>query len=253
MRRGMKMLMLSEREKDRTNMRGGEMNYGNANYAKMGYDGAQGAYSGMNNRPTYSRSEYEGGDMEARFRDRRGREHYDNGRFAPMRGGMENYETEMHYPSSPYVPPVYEGGERSMNPIGFVPNGYSTYATHHHGNEMEHRTGKMERGGAYGKSTKLTREMADEWMGGLQNEDGSTGPHWTMDQVKQVMAQRNIKAEPIEFFAVMNALYADYCKVFQKHNVNKIDMYADLTSAWLEDKDAEDGKAALYYECIVKK
>ena len=140
-----------------------------------------------------------------------------------------------------------------MNPIGFVPGGYSTYATHKQGDEMEHRTSKMERGGAYGKTTKLTREMADEWTEGLQNEDGSSGPHWTMEQVKQVMAQRNIKAEPIEFYAVMNALYADYCKVFQKHNVNKIDMYADLTSAWLEDKDAEDGKAALYYECIVKK
>lgn len=239
-----------------------------------------------------ARSEYEGWDIESRFRDRRGREHYDNGRFAPMRSEMDDMEDaygrgrnvpmrsemdepesrryrrysdgrfaprseygggEMAYPASPFVPPIYERGERSMNPIGFVPGGYSTYATHKHGDEMEHRTSKMERGGAYGKTTKLTREMADEWTEGLQNEDGSTGPHWTMEQVKQVMAQRNIKAEPIEFYAVMNALYADYCKVFQKHNVNKIDMYADLTSAWLEDKDAEEGKAALYYECIVKK
>ena len=133
MRTGTKMLMLSGR--GGSNVRNDmEMRRGGARSdMDMGYGGAQGAYSGMNNRSNYARSEYEGGDMEARFRDRRGREHYDNGRFAPMRGGMEDYETEMHYPSSPYVPPVYEGGERSMNPIGFVPNGYSTYATHHHG------------------------------------------------------------------------------------------------------------------------
>ncbi|MBR4855112.1 MAG: hypothetical protein IKU94_00610 [Bacteroidaceae bacterium] len=214
-------------------------------------------------------------DAESRFRDRRGREHYDNGKFAPMRSayyedeyepesrGYRRYsdgrfaprsekESEMYSPT-PFVPPIYERGERGVNPIGFVPGGYSTYATHKHGDEMEHRTSKMEHGGAYGKTTKLTREMADEWTGGLRNEDGSTGPHWTMDQVKQVMSQRNIKSDPVEFFAVMNSLYSDYCKVFQKHNVNKIDLYADLTSAWLEDEDAEDGKAALYFEHIVKK
>lgn len=307
MKSGMKMLMISNRENSRSR-EGGEMRRGGARSdmdmgygGRMGYEGAQGAYSGMNNRSTYARSEYEGGDMEARFRDRRGREHYDNGRFAPMRSAMDGMEdnygmesrrgrnipmrsamddmednygpenrryrrysdgrfaprseyknADMAYPMTPFVPPVYEGGERGMNPIGFVPNGYGTYANHHRYNEMENRTGQMERGGASGRADKLTREMAEEWMAGLENEDGSRGPHWNMEQVKQVMAQRGIQLDPYEFGAVLNALYSDYSKVFLKHNVNKIDLYVDLTTAWLMDKDAVHNKAAAYFECVVK-
>lgn len=277
MRSGMKMLMISNRDNSRSR-EGGEMRRDDARRemdmgygGRMGYTDTQGNYSGENNRSYYTRSEYEGGDTEARFRDRRGREHYDNGRFAPMRSAMDgmgsNYETEgrrgrnipmrtamdnMAYPMTPFVPPVYEGGERVMNPIGFVPNGYGTYANHHRYNEMEHRTSQMEHGGASGHTDKLTREMAEEWMAGLENEDGSSGPHWNMEQVKQVMAQRGIQMDPYEFGAVLNALYSDYSKVFLKHNVNKIDLYVDLTTAWLMDKDAVQNKAAAYFECVVK-
>ena len=290
------MLMIAGRGgyngRNETEMRrGGEMNYREPDYSRMGYGGAQGAYSGMNNRSNYARSEYEAGDMEARFRDRRGREHYDNGRFAPMRSDMYGMEDaygrgrnipirsemdetesrryrrysdgrfaprsehgggEMAYPTSPFVPPIYERGERSMNPIGFVPGGYSTYATHKQGDEMEHRTSKMERGGASSYGQSLTQEMAEEWMSGLENEDGSTGPHWSIDQVKQVMSQHKIEKDPYEFAAVLNSIYSDYSKVLQKHNVNKIDMYVDLACAWLRDKDAVPDKAGAYFMYVVK-
>lgn len=288
MRTGTKMLMLTNNRSSS----GGRNDYGSARMesgdsdVRNGYEGGSMAYG------------YAGGmegnyGAESRFRDRRGREHYDNGRFAPMRSAMDDMDDmedtygpesrrryrrysdgrfaphsaydggsmggEMHSPS-PFVPPIYEGGERQVNPIGFVPTGYwdnepnyGMYADHKTMNEMENRSGQMQRGGASASGGKLTREMADEWMENLQNEDGSKGPHWTMDQTKQVMAQRGIKGEPLEFYVILNALYSDYCKVFQKHNINKIDLYADLASAWINDKDAMDGKAALYYECIVQK
>ena len=308
MRTGTKMLMLSGRGgsngRNGTEMRRGyarsemDMGYGGEmNYSRMGYEGAQGAYSGMNNRSNYARSEYEGGDVEARFRDRRGREHYDNGRFAPMRSEMDGMEdgygrgrnvpvrsamddmegsygpesrryrrysdgrfaprgeyegADMAYPMTPFVPPVYEGGERGMNPIGFVPGGYGAFATHHRMNEMESRAGTMERGGASSRTEKLTREMAEEWMEGMENEDGSRGPHWNMEQVKQLMTQRNLQMDPYEFGAVLNAMYSDYCKVLQKHNLNKIDLYVDLATAWLMDKDAVPNKAGAYFMHVVK-
>ena len=69
-------------------------------------------------RRDYPAPEYDGPD--SRFRDRRGREHYDNGRYAPQNdGGMwvdSRYwdDREAYRPmesrcpmTTPYVPPVY--------------------------------------------------------------------------------------------------------------------------------------------------
>lgn len=298
MRSGMKMLMAANRGQDNRENRGSygaepRQNYGEGNYSRMGYDGAQGGYmagggyrrndtetrgnyAGMNNRSEYTRNEYrpEMGDMESRFRDRRGREHYDNGRFAPMRSEMDGDMDEMedmspesrrrfprrrdgtfaprsemreenggrmHYPMYPM--PIYEEEREEtprMNRIGFeAESGGQSYR----GNIVP-----MTRS----KSTKLTREMAEEWMEGLKNEDGSTGPKWGMDELKRIMKQKGIEVDPVTFWVVMNALYSDYCNVLKKHNASTIDMYSDLACAWIMDKDAVKDKAGAYYSEIVK-
>ena len=172
-------------------------------------------------------------------------------------------QIETVYPNRPF--PVYKdtdmkySGER-MNPIGFVARGsdiktdYRMNAGYNSGNEMEHKSSsKMIGGYSSDMSAPMTREIADEWMAGLKNEDGSKGPHWKMDQVKQLMAQKGIQHDPIEFWVVLNMLYSDYCSVFKKHNCNNIDVYTDLASAWLNDSDAMPDKLAKYYDCVVKK
>lgn len=160
-----------------------------------------------------------------------------------------------------YPPPVYRGeGGGQMNMIGFerrdeISHNYGMQAGHHKMDEMERRSGSMQMGRA-GHETKMTREMAEEWMMGLQNEDGTKGPHWSMDQAKQVMSQRGIQADPATFWAVLNMMYSDYCKVFKKHGVgDRVDFYADMASAWMNDKDGPEPtkKAAAYYEHVVNK
>lgn len=98
----------------------------------------------------------------------------------------------------------------------------------------------------------LTREVADRWMKSLKNEDGTTGPHWTMEQTKQVQAQRGIDCEPLEFWVAANAVYSDYFGVAKEMDVNNIDFYAKMARAWLHDDDAMPDKAARYYDYIVK-
>ena len=39
---------------------------------------------------------------------------------------------------------------------------------------------------------KFDQATAQEWTKGMKNADGSSGPHWTFDQVKAVMAQHNV-------------------------------------------------------------
>lgn len=264
-----------------------------------------------NRSPNYPRSEYGGGnrneyggemqnnggmqnggyETENRFRDRRGREHYDNGRYAPknayyeseMRGegGGQNEmryngETENRGGREGNSGGNRQGGTRSryentrggyndeemgmrMNTIGFgnrdrpeVAYQRGANVTNAAGGEMERQSGKKEHGGAYSEEMGLTHEMAKEWTEHMKNSDGSFGAHWSMEQTKQLAQQRGITAEPIEFYAVVNAMYSDYCAVAKKHNVHNADFYVDLAKAWLADKDAVPNKAAMYYECVVK-
>lgn len=168
-------------------------------------------------------------DMEDRYRDRRGREHYDNGRYAPRNKstGTLTWDTRE--------------GDRDgrMDMIGFD-------------DRSDDRSNlRMIRGGEH-RSAKLDEDTAREWMAHLQNEDGTTGAHWTMDQATQVMRQKGVDCDPLEFWVALNMMYSDYLPVAQKANANNIDFYVNLAKAFLDDKDARPGKLARYYEVVVK-
>lgn len=234
------------------------------------YQAPRNEYNGDQIQP---RGDYE--DMESRRRYRRD----DRGRFRSegdmnmgdddgrdsrgmdARGVDPRNETDAHYPMPyPHVPPIYERQDNypRMNRIGFASGGelereYRTNAEYPEMDEMGHKTSPMTMGHGKGGSHKLTKEMADEWMENLQNEDGTRGPHWKIDQVRQVMAQRGIDVDPVQFYAVLNMIYSDYCKVLRKHGMgDRLDVYVDLACAWMNDKDAVKDKAGAYYECAVK-
>ena len=208
-----------------------------------------------------ARSEMEMGgyEPESRFRDRRGREHYDNGRFAPMRSD--------YFPDGPYMEhtrpfgPDRRGGDE-MRPIGFNSNWdgemrMGADATLPRYREMERMPGNRPMMGGYmaeHQHRKLDERTAMEWVQSMKNADGGKSPHWTMDQVKQVARQKGLdkEIEPVELFAVLNALYSDYDPLFKKYGVSTIDFYVDMAKAWIMDEDAVENKAMAYWECIVK-
>lgn len=120
-------------------------------------------------------------------------------------------------------------------------------------NEEEHRTSSVEHGRTESNMPhSLDKETAEAWMSKLHNEDGSMGAHWTMDQTKQVMAQKHMELDPIEFYVTMNMLYSDYCQIAKTHGVNTVDFYADMARAFLVDKDAVANKLLAYYEYVAK-
>lgn len=199
--------------------------------------------------------------VEGRFRDRRGREHYDNGRYAPMRSEFDDDMEDGYrgYPAFPYPSPVYQrDGGRPMNRIGFVAptefeQNYGTSAEMPRMNEMGHSRSEMTPGHAKGMEMEpFTHETAMKWVQKMKNADGTTGPHWTMEQAKQVMEQQRIQADELEFYVALNMMYSDYCKVAKKHNCSTMEFYSAMAKAFLDDKDAHPDKLALYYECIVK-
>ena len=239
MNAGMKMMLVNESRKD-GDQRGG-------NYPESDYRGNDSRYDGRDGRRQRTENSYERRNMtednDTEMRQRRRR--YDNGRFRPTRGGADylndpeddddDDDAEARYPYMPErIPP--------MGQIGFTAGGGHGKVT-----EMHRGGSRMMEGG------KLDKADAEGWVRSMKNEDGTTGPHWTMEQAKQVMAQKGVTGEPVEFWAALNATYSDLVALAKRHGVNSIDFYVDFVKTfWLGDKDAGEGKLMKYYEYVVK-
>ena len=109
-----------------------------------------------------------------------------------------------------------------------------------------------------GTSPRLTREMAEEWVNSLENddEDRPKGGVFTMEKAKELAKKVGFKTEGqrfIDFYAIINALYSDYSKVAEKFGVETPEFFAHMAKAWLDDEDAVKNKAAMYYRYIVEK
>lgn len=99
----------------------------------------------------------------------------------------------------------------------------------------------------------LTYHQIVGWVSSMENADGTHGGHWTMEQTEQVRKQRSIDCDPLMFYAAMNMMYSDYCKVAEKVNASSADFYAYMAKAFLDDKDALPNKLARYYRSIAEK
>lgn len=276
MKRSTRMLLMSAGQ----GRQSGERSYDDS---RMGYGRPE---YGKDARMEYGRAEYDGENYgpEFRFRDRRGREHYDDGRFAPQNDGAgmwadsrywddrQAYRPESHYPmTTPYVPPVYEFDRhqeysRPRNKIGFVMEDDSARTPPEFGREYRTDAGRRQnmdetayrRGGAqmgYSSGSEvqpMNRETAMEWTRQMQNADGSRGPHWPMEKTEEARNQRGIQCDPLEFYVAMNMMYSDYVKAAEKANCSSMDFYAYMAKAFLDDKDAQPEKLARYYQYIVR-
>lgn len=250
----------------RTGRENGEMRMNYGGDYERGREVRNG-YGGYGNEGgNYARDNY---GMDNRFRDRRGREHYDNGRYAPrneygnMGGDYSGGYSRSNSTGREYGAenrPRYEEEmteEWEKNPIGFerpyeVKNHYPTRIDYIAPNEMKRGGAHNMKGGANGAEMEFTPEIAKEWVKKMHNEDGTMGEHWNMDQIRKLMTQRGVEYNQAEVYAIMNAIYSDYCKVLKKYGFNSPEGYMDLALAWLNDSDAVPNKTMMYYECIVK-
>lgn len=249
MNAGMKMMLVSNAQR-RGNERDGDRREGNNARYDNGERGNYGRgdeyrYDGRENGRERTRGGYDHGEYEPEGNGtemrRTRRRRYEDGRFRPTRGGadyLHDPDDDDDEPEARY-PRMLEP-EGRMNQIGFVAGGHSKVTEMHRGGSRMY------------ESEKLDKATAEEWVRSMENEDGTKGPHWTMEQVKQVMAQKGVTGEPVEFFVALNMVYSDYCKVAKKLGVNSIDFYVEMARAFLEDKDAGEGKLMNYYEYVVK-
>lgn len=96
----------------------------------------------------------------------------------------------------------------------------------------------------------LTRDEAEEWCDRMKNADGTTGPHWSYDQATQLMTQRNLTCNPVDFWVALCMMYSDYSKVARAYSADNPNFYADMAAAFLCDEDAVKDKLVQYWEHI---
>lgn len=196
-------------------------------------------------------------EPESAFYDRRGRRHYNNGRYAPRSDYM---------PMEPWSDAGYDhesderrrrGGEPPRM-IGFGrgwrEQDMRSDATMPHLVEMDRLKGQQsQKGMAYSDQLpRFDQKMAREWTSGMVNADGTKGPHWTMEETNKLLKQYGLDCDPAEFWTVMNSLYSDYCEALRESSASTPEVYVRLARAWLKDKDAVPDKAAAYYTYIVE-
>ena len=103
---------------------------------------------------------------------------------------------------------------------------------------------------------EMTKADAEAWAARMENEDGTTGPHWPMEQTTALAESMGLSWEKISpwcWWITMNMMYSDYYGVAAKYGLDRPEFYADLAKAFLMDKDAggAEAKMAGYYHGVV--
>jgi hypothetical protein len=104
----------------------------------------------------------------------------------------------------------------------------------------------------------FTEDCAHEAVEHMENEDGSKGPHWTVEETTSVANQMGIdlntgKVNKWDWYVAMNMIYSDFYKaVVSLTGGANTKSFAELTKAWVCDKDVSEGKMWHYFMHIMK-
>ena len=97
----------------------------------------------------------------------------------------------------------------------------------------------------------FTKWLLEKALKDMVNEDGTMGGHWTVEQTTMVARSNGIDFKDFNEYDwnyVMNMIYSDYYGSVP----NETSVYVKMARKFLEDKDAEYGKALKYYLAMSK-
>lgn len=242
----------------------GEMRRGEAgiepNWTQNDYDGVKSRYRGRDGRWKAGRRKSE---METGMDEGWEKEMPEDARVYEERN---EYRKSRYHPEYPIAPMNAQGGLYDGGGIGFATRDKQYETRNHYGSENMQRQSARVGGTMWLEpqendiNEKLDRVTAEKWVRSLKSEDTTrpTGGRWTMEELKPMAQKFGLKTGPddeefIEFYAMTNAMYSDYCNVAQKFNITSPEYYGMMALAWMRDKDAVSNKTVMYYECCVKK
>ena len=98
----------------------------------------------------------------------------------------------------------------------------------------------------------FNEEYARKAVMKMENEDGTRGPHWSLEETTTLASQYGIalgsKYNRYDWFVALNMVYSDYYRVIMNiTGSNNTKHYVEFAKAWLNDKDIDEGKMWYYY------
>ena len=103
----------------------------------------------------------------------------------------------------------------------------------------------------------FNEELAHKAVKHMENEDGSKGPRWSIEEAEKVAQQYgvNLKGEKFnkyDWFVALNMIRSDFYRaVVNMTGSDNPKHFVELTKAWLNDKDIEEGKMWFYFKYVM--
>lgn len=75
----------------------------------------------------------------------------------------------------------------------------------------------------------FTKAEAEKWAAGLENSDGTTGPHWPIEQTSALADSMGISPEQVPpwcWWITVNMMYADYSEVALHYGIKTVGFLA---------------------------
>lgn len=93
----------------------------------------------------------------------------------------------------------------------------------------------------------FNEEHARKAVSKMENEDGTRGPHWSIEETTTLANQYGVslgnRFNRYDWFVALNMVYSDYYKVIINiTNSNSTKHFVELAKAWINDKDRENDK-----------
>lgn len=98
----------------------------------------------------------------------------------------------------------------------------------------------------------FNEEHARKAVSKMENEDGTRGPHWSLEETTALASQYGIslgsRFNRYDWYVALNMVYSDYYKVIMSITSSaNTKAFVELAKAWLHDKDLDEGKMWYYY------
>lgn len=103
----------------------------------------------------------------------------------------------------------------------------------------------------------FTEELAHKAVKKMENEDGTKGPRWSVEEAERVANQYGVnlhseKFNKYDWFVALNMIRSDFYRaVVNMTGSDNVKHFVELTKAWLNDKDIEEGKMWFYFRYVM--
>lgn len=103
----------------------------------------------------------------------------------------------------------------------------------------------------------FNEECAHKAVQKMENEDGTKGPRWTIEEAERMATQYgvNLKSDKFnkyDWFVALNMVRSDFYRaVVNMTGTDNPKHFVELTKAWLNDKDIESGKMWFYFKYVM--